>query len=196
MSGTWYADNGTYLDLQGHYAWFDSDLSSDILGGLVTGNEGSGYALSAEVGRRIETPGSGSRWAVTPQAQLVYGKTEFDSFTGPNGESVASLDNESLQLRLGVSMDRLSENGSGNYSHFYGIGNLYYEFLDAPGVLVSGATLVSGADDLWAEIGIGGNHAWGGGRYAVYGELAYAAGVSSPSDAGNIGATVGLRMRW
>jgi outer membrane autotransporter protein len=73
---TWYGKNGFYLDAQSQLTWYDSDLNSDDLGELADGNNGFGYALSLEGGKRIELPNG---LAITPQAQLVYSSVDFET---------------------------------------------------------------------------------------------------------------------
>jgi fibronectin-binding autotransporter adhesin len=74
-------------------SWYDSDLGSDVLGDLASGNDGTGYALS-----------------LTPQAQLVYSSVDFDSFTqtyeGRDIAAIALLNNDSLRGRFGMSLDQ------------------------------------------------------------------------------------------
>ncbi|UXN58545.1 autotransporter outer membrane beta-barrel domain-containing protein (plasmid) [Phyllobacterium zundukense] len=62
---TWLAQNGFYVDGQMQLNWYDSDITSDTLGqSLINGNDGFGYALSRETGKRIVVD---ENWSITPQ---------------------------------------------------------------------------------------------------------------------------------
>src|SRR5690606_7969042 len=62
---TWLDQSGFYIDAQANATWFDSDLNSDTVGRLGDGNDGFGYALSVETGKRIDL---NEVWTLTPQA--------------------------------------------------------------------------------------------------------------------------------
>ena len=47
---------------------------------LADGNKGFGYALGLEAGYRHAL---NDRWSLTPQAQLVYSRIDFDRFVDP-----------------------------------------------------------------------------------------------------------------
>ena len=65
---TWLRDDDLYVDGQAQLMWYDSDLSSDEIDeDLASGNDGFGYALGVEVGKRMPLKPA---WTVTPQAQL------------------------------------------------------------------------------------------------------------------------------
>ncbi|MCO6177495.1 autotransporter outer membrane beta-barrel domain-containing protein [Ciceribacter sp. RN22] len=194
---TWYGENGFYVDGQGQFSWYDSNLNSDSLGRLVKGNDATGYALSIEAGKRIGLSGD---WTVTPQAQLVYSSVDFDSFTGPNGELVSLEDGDSLRGRLGLSVERdhvwKGEEGDLRRMHLYGIANVYREFGGGTKVMVSGTSLVSQAERWTGEIGIGGSYNWADDKYAVYGELNASTGFENFADSYRLGGSVGLRVKW
>ncbi|WP_309086004.1 autotransporter outer membrane beta-barrel domain-containing protein [Chelativorans sp.] len=195
---TWYADNGFYVDGQGQVTWFDSDLESSTAGlVLEDGNEGVGYALSLETGKRIAlTPA----WATTPQAQLTYSAVEFDDFTDAFGADVSLDRAENLVGRLGITLDRQAEwqgsGGSINRSHFYGIANLYYDFDGGSNVDVAGADIESEDDALWGGLGIGGSLNFADDKYSLYGEALAKTSLENFGDSHSITGTVGFRMQW
>ncbi|MET4635365.1 autotransporter outer membrane beta-barrel domain-containing protein [Kaistia defluvii] len=198
---TWYGNSGFYVDGQAQVSWYDSDLGSDVLGNLASGNDGTGYALSLETGKRI---GLDNGLSLTPQAQLVYSSVDFDSFTQTyNGEDVAGvslLNNDSLRGRLGLSLDQnkswRAEDGLVSRSHVYGIANLYYEFLDGTSVDVSGATLASRSDRLWGGVGLGGSYDWNNDKYSIYGEGSVNTSLENVADSYDLKATAGFRVKW
>ncbi|MCX5577036.1 autotransporter outer membrane beta-barrel domain-containing protein [Kaistia terrae] len=198
---TWYGNSGFYVDGQAQVSWYDSDLGSDVLGNLASGNDGTGYALSLETGKRI---GLNNDLSLTPQAQLVYSSVDFDAFTQTyGGEDVAAislLNNDSLRGRFGLSLDQnkswRGENGLVSRSHVYGIANLYYEFLDGTSVDVSGATLASRDDRFWGGVGLGGSYDWNDDKYSIYGEGSVNTSLQNVADSYDLKGTAGFRVKW
>ena len=196
-TATWYQQNGFYIDAQAQATWFDSDLASDTLGALADGNDGFGYALSVETGKRIAVK---ENWTVTPQAQLVYADVDIDDFTGPSGEAVSLSDGDSLLGRLGLAIDReASWNGDGgrlSRSHVYGIGNLRYEFYHGTVMTVSGTDLFNENDGLWGELGLGGSLNWHDDKYSIYGEGSVMTSLADFGDSYALKGTAGFRVKW
>ncbi|MER8373460.1 autotransporter outer membrane beta-barrel domain-containing protein [Mesorhizobium sp. M1406] len=197
LTATWYQQNGFYVDAQAQATWYDSDLNSNLLGGLADGNDGFGYALSLEGGKRIQLK---ENWTLTPQAQLVYSAVDFDSFTGPNGERVSLSDGDSLNGRLGLSLDHeqswQDKEGKTRRTHLYGISNLYYEFLDGSSVDVSGTKLVHEPEKLWGSVGLGGSYNWHDDKYSLYGEVSAKTSLTSFADSYSLNGTAGFRLRF
>jgi fibronectin-binding autotransporter adhesin len=113
-----------------------------------------------------------------------------------------SLDDggDTLVGRLGLSADYESEwqheSGETKQTHLYGIGNLYYDFLDGSSVDVSGTKFASQNQGLWGGVGVGGSLSWGDEQYSVFGE---ALARGSLDDFGNnnaIGAKLGFNAKW
>ncbi len=176
--------------------FYRSDLSSVLAGSMIHGNEGFGYAFSAETGKRI---GLGNGWLLTPQAQLSYAKVGFDSFADRFGAQVALRDGDSLLGRAGLALNhqRTWNDGTGIVrSDVYGIANLRYEFLNGTNVDVTGIGFANTQDRLWGSIGGGGTYSWANGRYAVFGEVSYNASLNNSSDNRNYKGTGGFRLTW
>ncbi|MGH6859809.1 MAG: autotransporter outer membrane beta-barrel domain-containing protein, partial [Phyllobacterium sp.] len=196
LTMTWLQQNGFYVDGQAQLTWFESDLGSSQLGSLVNDNDATGYALSLEAGRRIEV---GGNWTITPQAQLVYSKVDFDTFTGPSSERVSLLDGDSLQGRIGVAVDHAAnwydDAGKPRQSRIYGIANLYREFLDGTAVNVSHVEIANKSDRVWGEIGLGGSYQWNG-AYALYGEVTASTAFADFGDSYKLNGSVALRVSW
>lgn len=195
---TWYGDNGFYLDAQGQATWYDSDLSfggGDIP--LVEGNDGFGYALSLEGGKRIML---NDGWSVTPQAQLVYSSVDFDDFNDAFNTDVSLGQGDSLQGWLGVTLDHESSwynsRGMIDRTHVYGIANLYNEFLDGTKVNVSGTNFTSRQERLWGGLGVGGSYNWNNDKYSVYGEGSVNTSLSSFGDSYSYKGTLGFRVSF
>ncbi len=195
---TWLAQNGFYADGQASVTWFDSDLSSDTAGrNLADGNNGFGYALSVETGKRFDL---NEAWTITPQAQLAYSNVDFDDFTDPFGAHVSSNNSDSLVGRLGVSVNKEAtwddDADRTRRGNVYGITNLYYEFLNASQVDVSGTEFENGPERLWGGVGIGGSYNWNGDKYSVYAEVSVNTSLESFGDSYALNGTAGFRVRW
>ena len=195
-AATWYGHDGFYVDGQAQAMFYRGDLSSDIVGNMAHGNEGRGYTVSAESGKRF---GIGNGFLLTPQAQLAYAKVDFDSFTDRFGARV-SLDNaDSLLGRLGLALNyqNIWNDGSGIVrSDIYAIGDLHYEFLDGIKTDVAGISFASANDRLWGSIGGGGSYSWANGRYAVFGEATYRASLRDAGESHGYKGTAGFRVVW
>jgi fibronectin-binding autotransporter adhesin len=193
---TWYGDNGFYVDGQAQTMFYRSDLSSALAGSMTHGNEGFGYAFSAETGKRFAV---GNGWSLTPQAQLGYSKVDFDSFADRFGAVVALRNADSLLGRAGLSLNHQKtwNDGAGIvHSDVYGLANLRYEFLNGTNVDVAGTSFASANDRLWGSIGGGGSYSWANGRYTVFGEVTYNASLSHSSENHSYKGTGGFRATW
>jgi fibronectin-binding autotransporter adhesin len=193
---TWYGDNGFYLDGQAQTMFYRSDLSSSLVGSLTNGNDGFGYAFSAEAGQRFAVDND---WSLTPQVQLAYSKVDFDKFTDPFGAQVSLHKADSLVGRAGLSLNHQKTwNDAGQIAHsdVYGIANLDYEFLNGTNVDVSGTSLASANDRLWGGIGGGGTYRWANGRFAIFGEVSYNTSLNDSADNRNYKGTAGFRATW
>jgi len=191
---TWYGANGVYVDGQGQFAWFNSDLSADGVGKLADGNNGAGYALSVELGKELAiAPG----WTVTPQAQLSYASVDFDDLTDPFGAEVSLRHGESLKGRAGATLGRdanwQDDEGRKSRTHVYAVTSLTYEFLDGATVAVSGVDLVAEPQKFGAELGLGGTYNWADERFALHGEAVASTSFDGSYDyKGTVGMTVGF----
>jgi outer membrane autotransporter protein len=192
LTATFIGNAGFYADGQAQWSWFDSDLSAANFGRLANGNEGTGTAVSLEIGQRID---NANGVIVTPQAQLVYSSVDFDSFTDPWGVTVKQTDGDSLVLRTGVSAEMVEVHADGSSSRGYAIANLEYEFLDGTGVNVAGTQLNSVPDQWTGELGIGGSHQWAPG-FSLYGEASVATGLDNFGDSYAVKGTIGISVSF
>jgi len=195
---TWYGTNGVYVDTQAQFTWFDSDLSSGVLGDLIEGNDGFGYGLSLEAGKRIAGQNG---WVLTPQAQLVWSSVEFDAFNGPNNAHVSLNEGDSLAGRFGISAERerswTDDAGMVRRTNLYALANLHYEFLDGTRVDVSTTPLISEAEPLSGELGLGGTYSWNDDKYSVYGQAsARTSLLDGFGDSYELRGTAGFKVRW
>jgi len=190
---TWYGAQGLYADVQAQVNWFEGDLASDVLGHLVDGNDGSGRAVSLEVGKRWDVKGL----TLTPQIQIAYDDVRFDRFIDPVMAEVARGEGDSLKTRWGVAVDHHAQWGGQDQrrSHVYGVANLTYEWLDGAEARVSGTSLRRREDRLQAELGVGGSYAWTD-RVTFYGEASGATSVKDPGEGYQLKAQAGIRLQF
>ncbi|OEO29210.1 autotransporter outer membrane beta-barrel domain-containing protein [Devosia insulae DS-56] len=196
---TWYGAGGLYVDGQAQVIRYEADIVSDDTGTtLVEGNDAFGYGLSLEAGQKI---GLNDNWSLTPQAQLSYSAVRFNDFTDQYGGTV-SLDDggDTLVGRLGLSADYESEwqdaAGETKQTHLYGIGNLYYDFLDGSTVDVSGTKFASENQGVWGGVGVGGSLSWADAQYSVFGEALVRGSLDDFGNNNAIAAKVGFNGRW
>ncbi|MBP7000598.1 autotransporter-associated beta strand repeat-containing protein [Amaricoccus sp.] len=194
---TWLRDDDLYVDGQLQLMWYDSDLRAHDLGKLVDGNDGFGYALGVEVGKRIPVKAD---WTLTPQAQVYYSSVSFDSFRDPYGVRVTDDSGATMPLRLGLAADQerawLSSKGDARRTHFYGIANVYYDLIGDTEVVVDGTGLSTEADRAWGSLGVGGTYTWDDGKYGVYGEGLVSTSLESFGDSYANSFTAGFRIAW
>ncbi len=195
---TWYGVNGFYVDAQAQATWLRTDIHSTTANRqLVSGNKGVGPAFSLEAGKRFQID---RHWTLTPEAQLVYSRVAFDSFTDPFNAVVSLASADSLRGRLGLTAeyqnswlaaDRTLSRVSG-----YGVANLTNEFFDGTRVMVSGVELVSMNERLWGGLGAGGSYAWNNGKYSVFGEASVNTSLRNFGDSYRLSGTLGARINW
>ncbi|QYM71680.1 autotransporter outer membrane beta-barrel domain-containing protein [Pseudochrobactrum sp. Wa41.01b-1] len=201
LSGTltWYEQNGFYIDGQAHATWYRSDLSADfaLTPTLAEDNDGFGYALSLESGRRFMLD---EHWSVTPQAQLAYSHVDFDSFTDPVSATIKMDRNRSLLGRLGVAVENSlswkDEAGMTRRAMVYGIANLHREFLGDGRVHLDALRLASRNDRTWGGIGLGGTYNWNDDQFSLYGEGTIETSLNDFGDSYNFKGNLGLRVKW
>lgn len=195
---SWFGENGFYIDAQGQATWYNSDLNSlTAKTNLTDGNHGFGYALSLESGKRFTVD---ETWALTPQAQVTYSHVDFDAFTDVFDTRVKPDRGESLQLRLGLTLDHETSwqnaNGMLDRARVYGIANLYYEFLNGTRVNVAETAFSSRNDRLWGGLGVGSSYNWNNDLYSVYAEGLINTSLNNFADSYGVKGNLGFRMRW
>jgi len=194
---TWYGHGGFYADAQAQASWYDSDLDSDVLGRLVDDSDGSGEALSLEVGQRLPIGGG---FSLTPQAQITYSNVRFNAFFDPSDAIVSSEDGDSLRGRLGLSLDHQRRwqrrSGGAAQTHVYGVASLEYEMRDGSRVDVSGAPLLRREDRLWGKLGMGGTYSWDDERFTFFSEVSAKTALSNFGDSHSLNANAGFRMKF
>ncbi|PYE86408.1 autotransporter outer membrane beta-barrel domain-containing protein [Phyllobacterium leguminum] len=203
---TWYGDNGVYVDAVAKTTWYSNDLNSDTMRRrLIDGNEGFGYALSLEAGKRVALDGLiDTGWAsditLTPQAQLTWSSVKFDGFTDPFGAQVTHNETDSLKGRLGIAADYgqawRDSRGHLTQTNLYASANLSYEFRKASKIEVTEIDFATQNDRTWGGIGGGGTYSWADGKYALYGEVSVDTSLEHFADSYKLTGNVGLKVKW
>ncbi|WP_428086943.1 autotransporter outer membrane beta-barrel domain-containing protein [Candidatus Thioglobus sp.] len=193
LSATWYDNEGLYIDGQVQKNWYELDLAASGVGGGASAVDGDGYSASIEVGQRIDI-GQSSSLFMTPQVQLGYSKISIDELIGPNAEQVKLIQDESLKLRLGISLDSYTTEQD-TRSHVYAIANIVYEFNDKRSVNVSGFDLSSSVDDWSGELGAGGSYNWDD-DYSLYGEIKANTSLNKIGDNNGYEGRIGVRINF
>lgn len=198
-TATWYGDTGFYADAQARVTWLDTDLDSHTLGRkLAKGADGIGSSFGLELGQRLPLT---ANWSAIPQAQLMFANVDYDNLVDPFGSRVNFGNDDSLLGRFGIALqhDQHWRNRAGELTRmsFYGIANLYQEFLDGTSVTLAGLGLGNEDADTWMGGGLGGSFNMNGDAISLYGEVTAATNVSDDSgDSYGFGGKGGLRVRW
>lgn len=201
-----YRRNGLYFDLQSQFNWYDSDMKSydlrDSSTGLAydylaKGQDGFGYAVGFEIGQKIKLRNG---WLATPQFQLVYSGVSFSSFNDVLDSRVALTDGQGLIGRWGWGMHRekswMSNRGDCRRFDFFGIANLYYDFLDGTEVDINGHRVQNMNEQLWGGLGFGGTYNWRNDTRSLFAESEYRSSFSNASGNHLVNVAVGFRARF
>lgn len=191
---TWYGNDGFYVDGQAKLNWFRSDLKSKTLDVTETkGNHGFGYAMSAEAGKRIPLNGDG-KWALTPQAQIVYSHVGYDDFVDAYDAAVSLRNHDRVTGRAGMSVDYSQGESRGNELTAFGMANLYRNFNGNSRVKVDGVSFSQEYERTWFGLGGGFQYTWNRGKYAIFGQAETQTSVQSFGKSYGIAASAGLRI--
>ena len=185
--GTWFAENGLFVDVVGRIATLKNDISVDSHHSGSMKNFLAG--ISAEAGWRLSV--TDNAW-IEPQMEWSYAYVRDDSFDiGPASYRVDAVD--SLTGRLGASAGISCPNGKGD---FYVRASVVREFLgDAR---IDGRTTGSvgryefDGEDTWFEYGLGGNLRFNDATYC-WADVERTGGATIDED---WRATVGVRYAW
>ncbi|WP_295798094.1 autotransporter outer membrane beta-barrel domain-containing protein [uncultured Microbulbifer sp.] len=202
-TATWYGNQGTYVDLQAQFNWYDSDLLSYELYYLASGSDAVGFSFSAEAGHTIKLC---DYFALTPQVQLTYNAEELDDISDGYGVIMKDVDNQGGAARFGVAFEQRVSRRKSPANMFgtlllerinlYAIANALYYFEDETEVEVSGVPLYQARDEWWGQVGAGVTYDECGDRCSFYAEVDYATSFDNPGDSYQASATLGFRFKW
>ncbi|WP_340614099.1 autotransporter outer membrane beta-barrel domain-containing protein [Xenorhabdus thailandensis] len=199
VTGTWYGNNGFYLDGLTQLTYFENDLDSKTASRQLGNNKSAlGYALGLEAGQRFDlTP----KWSLTPQVQLVHSAINMNDFYDTFGAKVRFDQSRNVKLRIGATIDysqKWSEDQgkAEKAANLYGLFNLRQELLGRnDAVDVANVAFHGGNDRTWAETGIGGSYNWNDGNSFIYGQTSVNTSLNN-FDSYELSAKIGLRMTW
>ncbi|WP_239352020.1 autotransporter outer membrane beta-barrel domain-containing protein [Snodgrassella communis] len=188
--GTFYGNNGGYVDLVGQVTYLRNKYNARSNESVH--QNGWGAALSAEAGKSFIV--YGNNWFVEPQAQLVYQYLSLDDFND-RYRHIDQHNPSALRGRMGM---RFGYNGdiTDNLppSSFYGIANIWHDFVNPKSVDIGRDTLKEEYAKTWGEIGAG--IQWSITRQSdFYGDVRYEKNFGSDKRKGFKG-TLGYKYTW
>ncbi|PIT20636.1 autotransporter outer membrane beta-barrel domain-containing protein [Snodgrassella communis] len=188
--GTFYGNNGGYVDLVGQVTYLRNKYNARSNESVH--QNGWGAALSAEAGKSFIV--YGNNWFVEPQAQLVYQYLSLDDFNDKY-RHIDQHNPSALRGRMGM---RFGYNGNATDnlppSSFYGIANIWHDFVNPKSVDIGRDTLKEEYAKTWGEIGAG--IQWPITRQSdFYGDVRYEKNFGSDKRKGFKG-TLGYKYTW
>ncbi|PIT14559.1 hypothetical protein BGI32_07460 [Snodgrassella alvi] len=149
--GTFYANNGSYIDLVGQVSYLRNKYNARSNESVH--QNGWGAAVSAEAGKSFTV--YGNNWFVEPQVQLAYQYLSLDNFN----DGIRHIDQHNpsaLRGRVGM---RFGYNGATTDnlppSSFYGITNIWHDFVNPKSVDIGRDSLKEEYAKTWGEVGVG-----------------------------------------
>ncbi|MDR0217667.1 MAG: autotransporter outer membrane beta-barrel domain-containing protein [Enterobacteriaceae bacterium] len=198
-TGTWFGNNGVYLDGLAQVTYFNNELDSKTANNSLKDKKAFGYAFSVETGKQIElTPA----WSLTPQAQLTYSAIDMDEFDDAFDAKITFNQSRSAKLRVGTTLNygqkwRDDKNQKEKAANFYGLVNVRQELLARnDSVNVAGTSFHGSNDRTWGEVGAGGSYSWNEGKYLVYSQATANTSLNNFADNYELGGKIGLRVAW
>ncbi len=152
--GTWFAENGQYVDLIAKYSRLSQDFKLDTMKGDYDNNA---FVISAEYGWHLPVMEIGF---IEPQVELTYGRIMGEDFTTSNGVEIEQDDFDSFIGRLGV---RAGIKCPDNWGTVYARASVVHDFdgeFDATARSLKTSATADIYEDLggtWGEFGIGAN---------------------------------------
>lgn len=186
ISATWYGNSGTYVDTQAQATQLKTEISSDAGGLLIEDAASKAYALSMEVGHRIELNGQSS---LTPQAQLTFGKVNGASFTDTAGTIVDLGTSVTKTGRIGLAYEYQVAQ-----STFYSSGSIIRDFGSSTTVEAAGESFSEDTNTTWGEVGVGGSYAMNEATQ-LYGQVGYRQALNN-SKSNALSANLGIQIQW
>ena len=184
LSATW-SPGPFFVDGQAAATLYDVDLTSTLRGRLKDDVGAQGLSAALEAGRTVPVADGVT---VTPRARVAYSSLSLSGFDDSAGARVSLDRGRSLTGRAGALAERVFGEG-----RIFGSVDVEREFSAETRMSVAGTSLETAGDETRWLVGVGGEHGWEDGRFALRGALGYAA---SGGGARDYGARASLSMRF
>ena len=184
LSATW-SPGPFFVDGQAAATLYDVDLDSSLRGKLKDDVGAQGLSAALEAGRTVPVADGVT---VTPRARVAYSSLSLSDFNDSVGERVSLDRGRSLTGRAGALAERVFGEG-----RIFGSLDIEREFSAETRMSVAGTSLETAGEATRWLVGVGGEHGWEEGRFALRGALDYAA---SGGGARDYGARASLSMRF
>ena len=194
VSNTYYAQNGSYLDLVGQVSWLRNNYKARD--SVSVKQNGWGAGLSAEVGRpfalgeRAENEGG---WMIEPQAQLMYQYVDLKNFND-GIRQVEQNGQHGLRGRLGARLAYNAPNSNLRTNTFYAVANVWNDFIKPRNIHIGADSVSEKRNTTWGELGLGAQLPLGKNAY-LYGDARYERNLGGAKRDGYRG-TVGFKYTW
>ena len=185
LSATW-SPGPFFVDGQAAATFYDVDLKSTLRGVLKDGVAARGLSSVLEAGRTVPVADGVT---VTPRARVAYSSLSLSGFDDSVGARVSLDRGRSLTGRAGALAERILGEGG----RIFGSVDVEREFSAETRMSVAGTSLKTAGEETRWLVGVGGEHGWEEGRFALRGALDYAA---SGGGARDYGARASLSMRF
>ncbi len=184
---SWLGNNGMYADFLALASWQDIDVT--LASGATGSTDGRSLAASLETGFRYPL---NAQFSLIPQAQLVYQRSELDSFLDTAGTTSAFPDGDAFKGRLGVAVEYAAIHQDKSVYKANASANVVHDFSNDSRATVNGDTLGFEAEGtgLMVSAGISVVPAGGSNKFGLQGS--YTKNLSGDGeDAIALHATVG-----
>ena len=194
VSNTYYAQNGSYLDLVGQVSWLRNNYKARD--SVSVKQNGWGAGLSAEVGRpfalgeRAENEGG---WMIEPQAQLMYQYVGLKNFND-GIRQVEQNGQHGLRGRLGARLAYNAPNSNLRTNTFYAVANVWNDFIKPRNIHIGADSVSEKRNTTWGELGLGAQLPLSKNAY-LYGDARYERNLGGAKRDGYRG-TVGFKYTW
>ena len=188
---TYYAPGGFYADAVVQGDWLDHQVSA--IDGTSAQTRSRTILASLEVGGSL-----GSKWRIEPQAQIIYGRTSFDSFSDSAGEATKIHTVKGWTGRVGMRLTRTWVHGTSSdngWFTLYGKANIWRRLNGDTTTLTIGQSNLSDLQfkKLWGDVGLGAKLKISQ-KVDVFTDLDVKFGLDQESSARS--GRVGVRMRF
>ena len=184
LSATW-SPGPFFVDGQAAATLYDADLKSSLRGTLKNDVGARGLSAALEAGRAVPVADGVT---VTPRARVAYSSLSLSDFDDPVGARVSLDRGRSLTGRAGALVERVFGEG-----RVFGSVDVEREFSAETRMSVAGTSLETAGDETRWLVGVGAEHGWEDGRFALRGALGWS---GSGGGARDYGARASLSIRF